>query len=141
MDLTTQYMGLNLINPLVASASPLSRDLDFCRQLEDSGIAAIVCFSLFEEQIIQENLAMEDHLTRGTESFAESLSYFPASEEFFVGPEEYLTHISKMKKTVSVPVIGSLNGCSMGGWTQYAKYIQEAGADALELNIYMIPTD
>ena len=141
MDLTTRYLGLKLRNPLVASASPLSHDLDACRRLEDSGIAAIVCFSLFEEQIIRENLALEDHLTRGTESFAESLSYFPAPKSFLLGPEEYLDHITKMKKAVSVPVIGSLNGSSMGGWTKYAKYIQEAGADALELNIYMIPTD
>ncbi len=141
MDLTTQYLGLKLRNPLVASASPLSGDLDVCRRLEDSGIAAIVCFSLFEEQIIQENIALEDNLTRGTESFAESLSYFPAPKSFLFGPEEYLTHITKMKKAVSIPVIGSLNGSSMGGWTKYAKYIQEAGADALELNIYMIPID
>jgi len=141
MDLTTKYMGLDLRNPLVASASPLSQSLDVCRYLEDSGISAIVCFSLFEEQIIQESLALESHLTQGTESFAESLSYFPQPEKFFVGPEEYLAHISKLKKTVGVPVIGSLNGCSMGGWTKYARHIQEAGADALELNIYMIPTD
>ena len=141
MDLTTQYLGLNLRNPLVASASPFSQSLDVCRQLEDNGIAAIVCFSLFEEQIIQESLALEANLTQGTESFAESLSYFPHSKSFLLGPEEYLMHITKMKKAVSVPVIGSLNGASLGGWTKYAKYIQEAGADALELNIYMIPTD
>jgi len=141
MDLTTQYLGLKLRNPLVASASPLSQDIDVCRRMEDSGIAAIVCFSLFEEQIIQENIALEDNLTRGTESFAESLSYFPTPKNFLLGPQEYLTHITKMKKAVSIPVIGSLNGSSMGGWTKYAKYIQEAGADALELNIYMIPTD
>lgn len=141
MDLTTKYMGLNLRNPLVVSASPLSHNLDVCRRLEDSGIAAIVCFSLFEEQIIQESLALESHLTRGTESYAEALSYFPQPENFLVGPEEYLTHIAEMKKALRVPVIGSLNGCSMGGWTKYARHIQEAGADALELNIYMIPTD
>lgn len=141
MDLTTKYLGLNLRNPLVASASPLSHSLDICRRLEDNGIAAIVAFSLFEEQIVQESLSLENDLTRGTESFAEALSYFPHPESFLVGPQEYLAHIAKMKKAISVPVIGSLNGYSMGGWTKYARYIQEAGADALELNIYMIPTD
>ncbi|MBF0489345.1 MAG: dihydroorotate dehydrogenase-like protein [Candidatus Omnitrophica bacterium] len=141
MDLTTQYMGLKLRNPLVASASPISHNLDLCRRLEDKGISAIVCFSLFEEQIIQESLGLENHLTRGTESYAESLSYFPEPEKYLVGPEEYLGHISNMKKAVKVPVIGSLNGYSMGGWTKYAKFIEDAGADALELNIYMIPTD
>ena len=141
MDLTTKYLGLNLRNPLVVSASPLSHSLDVCRNLEDSGAAAIVCFSLFEEQIIQEALALEDNLTRGTESFAESLSYFPVPKSFLFGPEEYLAHITKMKKAVSLPVIGSLNGSSLGGWTKYAKHIQDAGADALELNIYMIPTN
>ncbi len=141
MDLTTKYMGLTLRNPLVASASPISHNIDVCRRLDDGGIAAIVCFSLFEEQIIQESLSLDNHLSRGTNSFAEALSFFPEPEKFFVGPEEYLVHIAKIKKAVSVPVIASLNGYSKGGWTKYAKYMQEAGADALELNIYMIPTD
>ncbi|MBF0503580.1 MAG: dihydroorotate dehydrogenase-like protein [Candidatus Omnitrophica bacterium] len=141
MDLTTKYMGLKLRNPLVASASPIAHSLDACRRMEDRGISAIVCFSLFEEQIIQESLSLENHLTRGTESYAESLSYFPKPEFFLVGPEEYLAHIAKMKKAVGIPVIGSLNGCSMGGWTKYAQHIQDAGADAIELNIYLIPAD
>lgn len=141
MDLKTQYLGLELRNPLVASASPLSRSIDDCRRLEDEGIGAIVCFSLFEEQIIQESLSLERHMMRGTESYAEALSYYPEPAHFFLGPEEYLDHIAKLKKAVRVPIIGSLNGHSLGGWTKYARYIEEEGADALELNIYMIPTD
>lgn len=141
MDLTTKYLGLNLRNCLVASASPISREVDTCKRLEEQGIGAIVCFSLFEEQIIQESFALDAHLSRGSESYAEALSYFPEPEKFLVGPYEYLDHISKIKEAVKIPVIGSLNGCSMGGWTKYAKHIEEAGADALELNIYMIPTD
>ncbi len=141
MDLKTKYLGLELRNPLVASASPISRSIDDCRRLEEEGVGAIVCFSLFEEQIIQESLSLERHMMRGTESYAEALSYYPEPAHFLLGPEEYLGHIAKLKKAVRIPVIGSLNGHSLGGWTKYARYIEEEGADALELNIYMIPTD
>lgn len=141
MDLSTVYMGLKLKNPLIASASPLSESLDSIKRLEDAGIAAIVNSSLFEEQITHEMYELNHHLNAGTESFAESLSYFPEPSEFVLGPDEYLEHIRKVKKSVKIPVIGSINGSSEGGWVKYAKYIQEAGADALELNIYFIPTD
>lgn len=141
MDLSTTYMGLKLKNPLVASASPLSENIDNFRRLEDAGIAAIVNHSLFEEQITRELYELNYHLTQGTESFAESLTYFPQPTDYILGPEEYLSHIRKAKKAVGIPVIGSLNSHSDGGWVKYAKHIQEAGADALELNIYFLPTD
>lgn len=141
IDLKTTYLGLSLKNPLVASASPLSKNLDRVRQLEDAGAAAIVLYSLFEEQIRQESLALNEVLNRGTESFAESLSYFPEVENYNIGPEKYLQHIQKIKAAVDIPVIASLNGSSQGGWLTYAERIQEAGADALELNIYHMPTD
>lgn len=141
MDLLTEYMGLKLKNPLVASASPLSKGLDNIRRLEDSGIAAIVNESLMEEQITRETYELYRYTTDGTESFAESLTYFPEPSGLVLGPEEYLDHISRAKKAVKIPIIASLNGYSDGGWTQYAKLLQQAGADALELNIYFIPTD
>jgi dihydroorotate dehydrogenase (fumarate) len=140
-DLTTTYLGMNLKNPLVASASPLSKKLDRVKKLEDAGISAVVMYSLFEEQIVHESKALDFFLSHGSESFAEALSYFPKMESYNLGPEEYLTLIAKIKKAVSIPVIGSLNGVSTGGWVEYAKKIEEAGADALELNIYFIPTD
>lgn len=141
VDLKTKYMGLKLKNPLVASASPLTRHLDNFKKLEDAGIAAIVKHSLFEEQFIGERHEMNRHLSQGTDSFAESLSFFPEPDEFVLGPDEYLDHIAKAKKAVNVPIIGSLNGFSSGGWTKFAKLIEDAGADALELNIYSIPTN
>lgn len=141
MDLSTTYLGLKLKNPLIASASPLSENIDNFRRLEDAGIAAIVNYSLFEEQITKEVYELNYHLDHGTESFAESLTYFPEPSDFILGPDEYLKHISKAKRAVGIPVIGSLNGYSEGGWVEYAKKIQEAGADALELNIYFLPTD
>lgn len=141
MDLTTRYLGIPLKNPLVASASPLSEHLGNYRQLEDAGVAAIVNFSLFEEQITKEVYELNHHLTYGTDSFAESLTYFPKPQTFVLGPEEYLEHIRQAKKAVDIPVIGSLNGYSDGGWVQYAKYIEEASADALELNIYFLAAD
>ncbi len=141
MDLSTQYLGLNLKNPLVASASPLCSDLDTLKNMEETGLAAVVLESLFEEQIRRDEQSLDHFLTQGTESFAEALSYFPEPSSFDRGPEEYLEHIRKAKEAVSVPVIASLNGVSSGGWMDYAKRIQEAGADALELNIYYIPTD
>lgn len=139
--LTTSYMGLRLKNPLIASASPLSENIDNFRRLEDAGIAAIVNYSLFEEQLTRDSYELYQRLTQGTESFAESLTYFPEQQNFTLGPEEYLKHIHKASRSVDIPVIGSLNGYTEGGWIKYAKDIQEAGADALELNIYFIPTD
>ncbi len=141
MNLSATYMGLKLKNPLVASASPFSNHVDMVRRMEDCGMSGVVMHSLFEEQITSEVYELNHHLNAGTESFAESLSYFPEPSEFFLGPEEYLNHIRKVKQAVHIPVIGSLNGSSEGGWVKYAKYIQEAGADALELNIYFIPAD
>lgn len=141
MDLKTTYLGLELRTPLVPSASPLSQEIDNVKRMEDMGAAAVVLYSLFEEQLRRERLELYRHLTHGTESFAESLTYFPEPARFLVGPEEYLDHISKVKEAVSIPVIASLNGSTVGGWTDYARQIEQAGADALELNIYSIPTD
>lgn len=141
LDLSTRYLGLELKHPLVASASPLSYNLDRIQQLEDAGAAAVVMYSLFEEQIEQESKALHHYLDYGTHSFAEALDYFPQPEAFNVGPNEYLELIRKAKESVGIPIIGSLNGISSGGWTQYAKLIEQAGADALELNLYYLPTD
>ena len=141
MDLSTTYLGIKLKNPLVAGAGPLSRDLDTLRHMEDAGISAAVLDSLFEEQIQHDEGELDHYLTTGTESFAEALSYFPAASEFTKGPEEYLEYIARAKAKVSIPIIASLNGVSAGGWMDYAKKMQEAGADAIELNIYYVPTD
>jgi dihydroorotate dehydrogenase (fumarate) len=141
MDLTTKYMGLELRNPLVPSASSLSQSLDNLRKMEDAGAGAVVFYSLFEEEIAQEELELSQRLDQGAESFFEARSYFPEPDHFFVGPGEYLEQIHKAKQALSIPVIGSLNGHSEGGWVKYAKLIQEAGADALELNIYFLSTD
>src|SRR5512137_976862 len=140
MDLKTTYLGLKLRTPLVPAASPLSEEIDGIKQMEDAGASAVVLYSLFEEQLRQDRAELEHHLTHGTESFAEALSYFPEPKEFRLGPEDYLELVAKAKKAVKIPVIASLNGSSVGGWTEYAKKIQQAGADALELNIYYIPT-
>lgn len=141
MDLSTTYLGLQLKNPLVPSASPLSHTVDSMKRLEDAGASAIVMYSLFEEQIVHEAAELDYHLTHGTESFAEALSYFPKAEEYNLGPEEYVELLHKAKKSLGIPVIGSLNGVSTGGWINFAKKIEEAGADALELNVYYIATD
>lgn len=141
MDLTTKYLGLNLKNPIVPSASPLSKTVDRVKMLEDAGASAVVVYSLFEEQIEHEANEFDHYMSYGTESFAEALSYFPMPDEYNLGPEEYLKHISNLKKAVSIPVIGSLNGVSKGGWMKYAKLIEEAGADALELNVYYIASN
>jgi dihydroorotate dehydrogenase (fumarate) len=140
-DLSTTYLGLKLKNPLVISASPLSKSVDKARKMEEAGASAIVMFSLFEEQIIHESLELDHYLTRGADTSAEATSYFPDSGTYSVGPEKYLKRVTELKKELSIPVIGSLNGVSKGGWTKYAKQIQDAGADALELNLYYIPTD
>jgi len=141
IDLSTKYLGLNLSSPLVVSASPLSREVDGICRLEDAGAAAVVLYSLFEEQLRQEAADLEYHLSAGAESFAESLTYFPQPSEFHTGPEGYLNHIRKAKASVSIPVIASLNGSTLGGWTNFAGEIERAGADAIECNIYYIPTD
>ena len=140
-NLSTTYLGLNLKNPLVASASPFSKNIDKARKLEEAGVSAIVMYSLFEEQIIHESLELDHYLTRGTDSFAEAMTYLPDGGMYSVGPEKYLNQVAGLKKALNIPVIGSLNGVSKGGWTKYAKQIQDAGADALELNLYYIPTD
>ena len=140
-DLSTTYLGLQLRTPLVASASPLSQELDCIRRLEDAGASAVVLYSLFEEQLRQESLELDYHLSAGTESFAESLTYFPQPGEFHTGPEGYLNHIRKVKDAVDLPIIASLNGSTLGGWTSYARQMDEAGADAIELNIYFVPAD
>lgn len=141
MDLATTYLGLRLKNPLVPSASPLTANLDSLRQLAENGAAAVVLHSLFEEQIRHEQEELHELTTQGTEAFAESLTYFPEPEEYRLGPEEYLEHIRKAKQAVDIPVIASLNGVSVGGWTEYAQHLEAAGADALELNIYHIAAD
>jgi dihydroorotate dehydrogenase (fumarate) len=141
IDLSTTYLGLKLRSPLVVSASPLSRDADGICRLEDAGASAVVLYSLFEEQLRQEEMDLEYHLNAGTESFAESLTYFPQPSEFQTGPEGYLDHIRKAKGSVSIPIIASLNGATLGGWTKFAADIERAGADAIECNIYYIPTD
>jgi dihydroorotate dehydrogenase (fumarate) len=142
MDLTTKYLGLDLKNPIIAGASPLSNNIDTVKILEDKGAAAVVMYSLFEEQINHEAQELDTFLTQGTESFAEAISYFPEPDQFHsLGGEDYLNKIAKLKKAVDIPIIASLNGVSAGGWMKYAKQMQEAGTDALELNIYYIPTD
>lgn len=140
-ELSTTYLGLKLKNPLVASASPLSKKVETARRLEDAGISAIVMYSLFEEQIIHESLELDHFLSRGSESFAEALTYLPDGGMYGVSPENYLKQLTSLKKALSIPVIGSLNGVSKGGWTSYARRIEETGADALELNLYFVPTD
>ena len=141
MDLSTNYLGLKLKNPLVPSASPLSHSVDSMKRLEDAGAAAIVMYSLFEEQIAHETAELNHYLSYGTESFAEALTYFPEVGEYNAGPEEYVELVHRAKTSLSIPVIGSLNGISTGGWISYAKKIEEAGADGIELNVYYIPTD
>jgi dihydroorotate dehydrogenase (fumarate) len=141
MNLKTTYLGLELQNPIVPSAGPLSHSIDGIKQMEDAGAAAVVLFSLFEEQIEHEAFELHHHTTAHTESFAEATSYFPEPSEYKAGPEEYLELIRKAKSAVKIPIIASLNGKSIGGWTDYAKKMQEAGADALELNIYRMATE
>ena len=140
-DLSTRYLGLQLKTPLVVSASPLSQEISGIRRLEDAGASAIVLYSLFEEQLRQEARELEYHLSAGTESFAESLTYLPLRGEFRTGPEGYLEHIRKAKQAVAIPIIASFNGATLGGWTKYAKEMEEAGADAIECNIYSIAAD
>ncbi|RMD81293.1 MAG: dihydroorotate dehydrogenase-like protein [Candidatus Dadabacteria bacterium] len=141
MDLTTRYLGLDLEHPLMPGASPMVDDLDTVRKLEDAGAAAIVMHSLFEEQIVGEQLATHRAVDGPAEATAEALSYFPRMDQFALGPDEYLEQIGRIKEAVAIPVIASLNGTTPGGWLEYAKLIEDAGADALELNFYEIATD
>lgn len=140
MDMTTEYLGLTLKNPIVPSSSPLSRSVNDIRRLEDAGASAVVMYSLFEEQITTESFYLDYYLSHGTDSYAESLNYFPEMQSYNVGPDEYLELIRSATDSVDIPIIGSLNGTSTGGWIDYARRIQDAGASALELNIYYIPT-
>lgn len=141
MNLTTRYLGLDLRSPLVVSASPLSEKLDNIKRMEEVGAAAVVLYSLFEEQLIREQEELHHHLSFGVESFAEAITYFPDPDKLHMSSEHYLEHIRAAKEAVKIPIIASLNGYSLGGWVKFAKEIEEAGADALELNIYFIPSD
>ena len=141
MNLTTHYLGMKLRTPLVPSASPLSQKIDNIRRMEDAGASAVVFHSLFEEQLRQDHRDLHFYLEQGTESNAESLSFFPEREEFKVGPEAYLEHIAEAKAAVAIPIIGSINGTTFGGWMKYAQEIEQAGADGLELNIYNVQSD
>ncbi len=140
-DLKSKYLGLELKNPLVASASVLSKKLGNIKKMEDAGVSAVVMYSLFEEEIVHESLELDYFLDRGTESYPEALTYFPDLEKYNLGKEKYLERIQKAKESVSIPIIGSLNGVSPSGWTDHASQIEEAGADALELNLYFVPVD
>jgi len=141
MDLSTTYLGLHLKHPLMPGASPLVDDLDVVKRLEDAGASAIVMHSLFEEQIVREQVATFVHTESHGQSFAEAMTYFPSPESFALGPEEYLDHLRRIKQAVAVPVIASLNGYTLGGWLGYAGLMQQAGADALELNVYQLASD
>jgi dihydroorotate dehydrogenase (fumarate) len=141
MDLTTTYMGLKLRNPLVVGACPLSRDAAKVKELEDAGAAAVVMFSLFEEEIRHESLELDHYLNYGTNSFSEALDYFPEHESYAVGPGKYLEQIRKLKDSVDIPIIASLNGTTMGGWVEYGQQVEQAGADAIELNVYRLSTE
>jgi dihydroorotate dehydrogenase (fumarate) len=140
-DLTTSYLGLQLRNPLVASASPLSKKVELVQRMEEAGAAAVVLYSLFEEQIVHESHALDHYLSRGAESHAEAVSYYPDLPHYQLEPDNYLEHLRRVKRAVSIPVIGSLNGVTPGHWLEYAHKIEQAGADALELNIYDLPAD
>jgi dihydroorotate dehydrogenase (fumarate) len=140
MDIKTKYLGFDLKSPLVPSAGPLSHEIANLREMEDAGAGAVVLYSLFEEQIEHEELELDYHTSVSTESYAEATSYLPESFEYRTGPVEYLEHIKKAKDALDIPLIASLNGKSLGGWVEYAKQIEEAGADALELNIYLLAT-
>jgi dihydroorotate dehydrogenase (fumarate) len=140
MDLSTTYLGLNLRSPLVASASPLWDSVENIQRAEEAGAGAVVLFSLFEEQIRRERESMHYYMQYGTDSHAEATTYFPEPEEYHAGPQQYLDLISRAKQATRIPIIASLNGTSIGGWTRFARRMEDAGADALELNVYYIPT-
>jgi dihydroorotate dehydrogenase (fumarate) len=141
VDLSTEYLGLKLKNPLVVSSTPLSESIQNVRRMEDSGAAAVVLASLFEEQLTLEANALDSDLSRGTESFAESLSYLPEFDDYRQGQDTYLGHLTRVKSSAGIPIIASINGATAGGWTHFAKLIEQAGADAIELNTYSLATD
>ena len=141
MSLQTNYLGMTLRTPLVVSASPLSQNLDNIKRMEDAGASAVVLYSLFEEQLMLERYELHHHMTHGTESFAEALNFFPEPEFLQFGLDAYLEHIRRAKQAVDIPIIASMNGTHLGRWVESAKRIAEAGADALELNIYSVATD
>ncbi|MBV9895070.1 MAG: dihydroorotate dehydrogenase-like protein [Chloroflexi bacterium] len=140
-DLSTTYLGMHLTNPLVVSANPLGRNLSNLQAMQAAGASAVVLPSLFEEQITHESHELDFFLTHGTYSYAEALTYFPEPPRFELAPDQYLEHVRQAKAALDIPVIASLNGVSNGGWIDYARLIQQAGADALELNLYFVPTD
>jgi len=140
-DLTTTYLGLRLKNPIVASASPLSEKVETAKKLEEAGVSAIVMYSLFEEQVIHESLELDHFLFTGTEISPEINSFYPQAGRYALKPDAYVETVARLKQNLSIPVIGSLNGVSKGGWTKYARKIEEAGADALELNLYYLPVN
>jgi len=141
IDFKTKYLGLQLKNPIVPSASPISRSLDGMKQLEDAGASAVVMYSLFEEEILHEGAELDHYLHYGTESNPEALTYMPTAAEYNLEPDKYVELLRKAKESLSIPVIPSLNGITDGGWIKYAKHFEDAGADAIELNVYYIPTD
>ena len=141
MDLRTTYMGMELKHPIVASASPLAGTVANIKRLEDAGASAVVMFSLFEEQLKHESAALEYLMTAHTESFAESLNYFPEVDDYTVGPDSYLDILRRASEAVDIPIMGSLNGITNAGWIEYAQLMQQAGAKGIELNIYYIPAD
>ena len=141
IDFSTTYLGLKLRGPIVVSSTPLSDSLDTIRRMEDAGAAAVVLKSLFEEQLMLESRALDEDLTRGTESFAESLDYLPEQADYRVTQDVYLEHLRRAKEAVRIPILASLNGVTPGGWVRFAKEMEEAGADAIELNTYALATD
>lgn len=141
MDLRTNYLGLELKNPLIAGASPLTREVDDARRLEDAGVSALVMYSLFQEQIEHDSTLHDHYLDYGAESYAEAVNYVPTHVGFRRGPDEYVDHVERLRQAVDIPVIASLNAASEGGWIDYARKLQSAGADALELNIYSVAAD
>jgi dihydroorotate dehydrogenase (fumarate) len=141
MDLSTRYLGLTLRTPLLASSSPLTSTLDGLRRLEDAGAAAVVLPSLFEEQLTEEALEVHGALEAGAGVFAEAMDYLPPLESYATGPDGYLELVTRAKQALAIPVIGSLNGTTLGGWVEHARLIEKAGADALELNLYQVAAD
>jgi dihydroorotate dehydrogenase (fumarate) len=141
IDFSTQYLGLKLSGPIVVSSTPLSESIDNVKRMEDAGASAIVLVSLFEEQLALESKALDDDLSRGTDSFAESLGYLPDLNDYRMTQEVYLEHLRKCKQAVKIPILASLNGATPGGWVRFAKDMEQAGADAIELNTYALATD
>jgi dihydroorotate dehydrogenase (fumarate) len=141
MNLETRYLGFTLPHPLIPGASPMTDELDGAKRLEDAGAPMIVLRSLFEEQLVYEQLAAQSGIDAHENAFAEALSYFPPTEGFRFGPDSYVEHVARLKEALDVPVVASINGTTLGGWVEYARLLQAAGADALELNLYLVPTD